>query len=561
MGTQFSSPPLPHEILSKIFIYAKSDNTFDELAPQWVAGMVSRRWRDVSLGTPQLWNTVKVMPSRDQPRERRRSIREYDAMLEVALRRSGGRILHVDVDVTNFDPAGFRDFLTILFTTSDNWKTLALRNAHYKSRPEWEIEWDTSGFPSLQAITIDDLGTFTQSQRLLLALENSPKLESVALFRREFHPFDTSPNLPSLPYQQLTLLEVDPPQEPWCLQALERCEKLSTLILRRDVVLALDAIRPSSPITLPAVRCLQLSLNGNSDARSHSSSYNILNLLSLPSLTEISVSEGDNSTGSSLIDTLIHLIDRSPSCSISLQSISIRDIALSDHTIERLLSKTPNVTRLSLHGLLFPRMFTSLASLPNLRHLTVSQSDKYGAFPSSSTVAAITDVMGTLESLHLNIHTNSIDRGPVEKLRRKARVIHPRLDVSVDYLPDSEVPGIDSDSDSSGLCEIASGQPRYRSRRLRTPVVQLHTRVEPVVDLIRRFVEMEEMEPLPVEEIAESLPLLDDILTVVDDFDVDYSDCADDLHYLQSFVDWDAYPWNVVPHIQGKLAGLLEWLQ
>ncbi|KAK1231769.1 hypothetical protein PQX77_005091, partial [Marasmius sp. AFHP31] len=369
----------------------------------------------------------------------------------------------------------------------------------------WEIEWNTSGYPSLQAITIDDLGTFAQPERLLSALGKSPKLESLALFRGGFHPFDTSPILPNLPYHQLTLLEVDPPQEPWCLQALEKCENLSTLILRRDVVVALDAVRPPSPITLATVRRLQLSLDENRRARPLSPSPpsdNILSLLSLPSLTEISVLEGD----SSLIDSLIHLIDRSPGCSTSLQSISIHDIALIDLTIERLLSKTPNVTTLSLHGLLFPRIFTSLVSLPNLRHLTVSQSNKYGAFPSPSTVAAITDVMSTLRlvSLRLNICTNSVDRGPVEKLKSKARVYHPKVDVLVDYFTDSGVGGVGPGigSHPSGLGETVDdwlAQPRYRSGAIgRTLVVKIHTRVGPVVNLVDQLPDIWETEPLPV---------------------------------------------------------------
>ncbi|KAL0062342.1 hypothetical protein AAF712_010826 [Marasmius tenuissimus] len=555
---------LPCEVISKIFVHAKSDNTFDDSTPQWVVGMVSRNWRDVSLGTAQLWNEVKLISdSRTKPSRRRPPMSQCRAMLEAILRRSDRKILHVDLDVTNFYPYTLQPFLSLLFNTSNTWKTLALRNARY-NRSEWEIEWNPLGFPSLQAITINDLGTFAQPQRLLSALENSLKLKSVALFHRSFKCSPPSPILPGLPYHQLTLLELDPPQELWCLQALERCTNLSTLIIRRDVDLAPGSVSPSDPVTLPAVRRLQLLLERNGALRLSESTPNILDLLSLPSLTQILVSE--------ISSSLIRLIDRS-GCSTSLQSVSIRNIALRDYTIERLLSKTPNVTTLSLRGPLFARIFTSIdgdeAFLPNLRHLSVSHPVMYSAFPSPYTLQAIMDVMDTytLESLHLVVHTKSVDQGLVEKIKREAR-----CKVLVDYRTDlvlNRDGGRDSDlttdSDDSEWEEHrrsrALSAPHstscftYGHRRARPPKSRSHTQVRPIVQLLHQFV-WEEAQGI----IAENLPLLGDILTVIDGSVMDYSDCAYNLRRLQSSVNWNAYPWNGVPHIREKLVALLERL-
>ncbi|KAL0062339.1 hypothetical protein AAF712_010823 [Marasmius tenuissimus] len=520
-----SQPQLPYEVLSQVFLHAKSDNTLNSRGTQWALGGVSRHWRHVSLGTARLWNTVKVIPNRSY---RHCSPKEYEAMLRKTIRRSGGKILNVYLDVTYLDPLESQQFLSLLFSTSDTWTTFTLRSTQSTRRAQWDLDWKTSGFPSLQVISIDDLRAFARRHWLLLALENSPKLESVSMFRREFRTPKPSSILPSLPYCRLTLLEVDPPQEIWCLQAMERCKSLSTLVVRRDVLLGPDTELTSRPISLPTVRRLQLSLERNDKFRSQSSRM-ILDLLSLPSLTEISISEGEKSIGSSLIDATIRLIERSH-CSNSLQSISIHDITLRDYTIERLLSKTPNITTLSLHGFLFPRLFTSIASsgsgiVPNLQHLTVSHPDKpHGAFPSSSTIESITEMIGarqhTLQSLHLNVYANSVDQGPLEKLKRKAQfyrlsAAYPggaqtRLHFSVDY----------RDMESSDSYPYSDLERRYRFGR----PSEVYTRVKPLVKVIQAIVRHRDL--YASENVAENLPLLDDIVTVVEGFDVDYSECA-----------------------------------
>ena len=98
----------------------------------------------------------------------------------------------------------------------------------------------------------------TIREDLLTAIENSPELKSVSLFRDAFHvPQPTSRRL-SLPYDRLVHLEINPPQELWHLQALGECRQLGTLVIRRSAFLARDLAIPNDPIHLPALRYLRI---------------------------------------------------------------------------------------------------------------------------------------------------------------------------------------------------------------------------------------------------------------------------------------------------------------
>ncbi|KAL0574874.1 hypothetical protein V5O48_007086 [Marasmius crinis-equi] len=491
------TPPanrMPPEVLSEIFLHGK-DNALDAHAQQWIVGSVCRQWREVSLKTKRLWATMHlpIVPSRC-------FLINATERLQTVIDRVANAKLHLRLDFTTLEDAEpLESFLTLLFSTSDAWESLTIRIYGYGSICLGPFMADKRSFSSLRAVTVDDWEAFYPKQDFLLALNHSPQLRSVSLFRRNSPfplPIDTAPNL----FHSLTPLEVDPFGEPWCLLALEQCRHLRTLVIRRTISLQGRPVNVPS-IRLPTVQRLQVSLYD--DVRlAEASQENILDFLLLPALKELDVAKSPVHLDAN-IDSLISLIERSK-CTLGV--ISVSRVTLRDITIERLLRSTPTVSTLSLQGLLLPHLFNAITSgalLPDLRHLAVSHPDN-DCFP-GPTITAISALVSTrrntLKSVRLNVFPNSSDTKAVVQFKGNQASVGPELFVSY-------------------------REPRLHLQNASYPRTVADAFARLLWEPKRFLFERKSSLDCRLENLAENLPLIDQMLTFMEETEDGLADCC-----------------------------------
>ena len=159
---------LPTELLVRIFSYFLS-NFLVSVHPrrQLLAG-VSRRWRDVILDTPILWECIRVSPS-DEP-----------FSLETQSKRS--RDARLDVVITDWRRRmdDMQESLDIIIFSADRWRSLTIWGNPAWSTAMIVADIDDVKFLSLQHILVEEFLVHNPCPRFLSST-SSPALEDLSV--------------------------------------------------------------------------------------------------------------------------------------------------------------------------------------------------------------------------------------------------------------------------------------------------------------------------------------------------------------------------------------------
>ncbi|KAK7031824.1 F-box domain-containing protein [Favolaschia claudopus] len=260
---------LPHEIVAEIFIHTippYPDPPPPRTCPSTVLTQICRQWREIAIGTPQLWKTIYLV-AYNLPIPQRRSFDSQQAFRQASLwvKRSGSCPLSVYVE-------DLRPILPVLLLER-------MRLEH------------------LRLSILDDPLNKSASQTHF-SLHSAPLLRSV-IFR------STGGGIIDLPWAQLTFLKV------W----IERTADFRRCILRqarrlvhcafycRDVVRNTEGV--GSEISLHHLESLEIRLNAGGGIQMD----DVLESLMVPNLQILHVSEA--TLGPQPIETLKYFISKS----------------------------------------------------------------------------------------------------------------------------------------------------------------------------------------------------------------------------------------------------------
>ncbi|KAJ7163231.1 hypothetical protein C8R46DRAFT_1102660, partial [Mycena filopes] len=269
---------LPDEVLARILKLAADSPpfAFDRRLPlAVVAGRVSRRWRSVTLGSPDLWTTIKIF-------DNSRSCHWAAVFAE----RSKAYPLDISINVQSYghtrprDPGyrALRDALAIVGPQIARWRTLALRGWSNQLEDLCQFMLQSSLTPyRLESLHLDEVMGYRGKQPLPLdVFFAGGHLRALRVNTSVPHMLASFNALHSLDIQcDYANSVIDSPQ---FQHLLASSAVLSTLVLRD--FRARERIAAEVPIIAASVRSLSIRFERSTywwDTHDHNTTFNSLN--------------------------------------------------------------------------------------------------------------------------------------------------------------------------------------------------------------------------------------------------------------------------------------------
>ncbi|KAJ7491071.1 hypothetical protein FB451DRAFT_1124703, partial [Mycena latifolia] len=232
---------LPPEILQNIFLACRGGEP--DVIP--TAGQVCRYWRDIVVGTPELWSIISVGRTRYTFTER------YRNLASLFLEWSGSQPLSICIR----NPADTR-LVECLWRHVNRWQTLRLSTRDTSFYGTLGLEAFDLGM--LEKFELLEANTFRASDQTCITIsQNAPKLCDVVL--------KNPLRYWKLPWGQLTRIQYDIPSAADGLRILQLCPQLVECSLDRMTEAAPDfaILRPSRKL-----RFLRLAVDTTSSPQS-----------------------------------------------------------------------------------------------------------------------------------------------------------------------------------------------------------------------------------------------------------------------------------------------------
>ncbi|KAJ7840851.1 hypothetical protein B0H14DRAFT_2784221 [Mycena olivaceomarginata] len=376
---------LPDELLAEILkLGADSPLPRRNLVPPFPVAVsrVSRRWRAIMLGSPELWTTIRLSHSpitwiwaslcakRSQP---------YPLDITISLE---SYTAHID---GGYDYNPLLQALSFVSPHIDRWRTFALRCWKYQIEElQRSLSWETSGASQLQSahISFVDAGAYhwdpTLHLHALPRLFSSPSLRS---FRANMELCPSNPTA----FSNLHSLDVDfGLTGQWLLRALRQILGASSCSLETLVVRNFRpevAVVPDDPLHAPKIRSLAVSFSTVFFYRHPylgiGGFHTFTDIFCFPNLEYLGISGGF--TGVVEDDHQITVPEEwEPPLLPHLRILSLEDVRFSRNGLAYIQSLTRNITSLELiytegnEHLLHQR---DGVAWPGLRTLTIGTRD------------------------------------------------------------------------------------------------------------------------------------------------------------------------------------------
>ncbi|KAJ7161461.1 hypothetical protein C8R43DRAFT_1105101 [Mycena crocata] len=264
---------LPPELLSEIFLHCLPDDEFISpditTAPLLLCG-VCRRFRNVALGTPELWSSLNMNfsePEKDVHAE-------FSQLCKVWICRAQSTPLSLSLSYTDEvhddDMHLIISMAEIIAHLSKQWQNLNIELDDDFVELALALPMDAK-FPLLEKLTVTTLDSVAE---LPISFHDAPKLREVYLNRM-------SRDILLLPWQQITTFQVDDIPVVPCLKILRDAQNLvdgifdifdedpssssTSMIprmhLRSLSVLGTDVVDVIKCLKVPALTCLRLDLD------------------------------------------------------------------------------------------------------------------------------------------------------------------------------------------------------------------------------------------------------------------------------------------------------------
>lgn len=287
---------MPDDILTEIFLacidedvghtwVVENEDSFDLRQAPWVLVQVCKRWREVTLSYPRLWSTIRL------------SLHDSDglnsghfrvSLLVLLLQRSAMHPLSVSI---NSPPAshssGNKPFLhpllQVLLPTSSRWKSARFTIPGCLSA----LDYLHGSLQNLRYLDIVKRGFRTDPASTLNAFEFAPSLRCLAV-----HAYRLTISTWALPWNQLTSIEYDGSvAETLTLLHMTSANLQEARLTIRIVYLDDhgEHVDPQRPDTEELVVVQQLKHLSISQASSDHSFVEVLDSITLPSLSSLSV--------------------------------------------------------------------------------------------------------------------------------------------------------------------------------------------------------------------------------------------------------------------------------
>ncbi|KAF5360154.1 hypothetical protein D9758_011348 [Tetrapyrgos nigripes] len=372
---------LPSEILRKIFLLAirAPSPTLHPGQHLSVFSEVNRYWRDLCLGSSELWTDIQI------PFEHKRGVEELVGWTETWLKRSQPRLVDVSLDtqrkLRHTETLAIMRLLMEQLPRIRSLKLNGLDNRHFP---------DTGLIPSLRrAIHLEHLHLALR-QPYFNVQSRDPEYD-LDWAQAE------STTLPTLRSLRLTGLDIFPfgpehltsfDMHLWSLsedslrQFASRTPLLERMTLRHLYLLEEVTSTDAPPISLPSLRYLSLSFRGSIDGRKFA-----LALLSIPNLEYLQII---NEHG--VPDP--YLILPNPASLSNLHTLQLNKVRLDMHTAEQRLVpsyilRLPCVKHLQLIATPGDKLFPEIEKTP--KPIRRSRSIDRGADGVSSSFASLVD--------------------------------------------------------------------------------------------------------------------------------------------------------------------------
>lgn len=300
--------------------------------PGITAALVCRRWRDVALACPQLWNSIFIEIDRDSLR-----FKDIVEATEICLVRSGQAPLDLLLSISS--PLQDEDVVQVLFQKlvqhSHRWKQLYLRCDSINSVPYVSHLLANGTFTNLESLKLRCFSGLPNDSINPSVFSTSPKLQELILYQ------SLPENLVGFPWGQIRTLNLDHHPSPNVGDALLLCSSLEHLFYEASH----HIYQPASPHRLVTVKSFTLTAGWSSAG--YQSVQSILDGLDLPSATTICL---QNKSPAKYNDSkwpnnaFIAFITRS-ACSIT--KLTLVDIPLDSSDLCSIFELTPTLTDLT----------------------------------------------------------------------------------------------------------------------------------------------------------------------------------------------------------------------
>uniref|UniRef100_A0A0W0F449 Uncharacterized protein n=1 Tax=Moniliophthora roreri TaxID=221103 RepID=A0A0W0F449_MONRR len=404
---------LPAEILSYIFLLARSEILpFSNRKVPWTVGCVCRFWRNVALSEPRLWASIRVdfRPWSEAEAE------NIHQMLSNSLERSSGQPLYIHMHQSygSTGPSALPIYLA-LTRSIESWYSLRLSGCVSQTAFGAVDHVPSKGtiLSSLRELHLDFQNyrgdTSFKDHPIVRILfqgrRHTPGLHTISFSAIE-HIYLSNECLQSLGWRQLEELRVDNRTlhaEPRVLALLKECANLEVLSI--PLRLSLARLPPSyNKLRMAYLRSLKLRMRACTIADVSICSYLVLPALEWLDVEFVRIEAGH------MFDSIIGMVERSQ---CSLKHLSVESLALMDASVERLIRLAPKCTSLSLQGCVFSHLFNVITCddtfLPRLQHLGIRSSATNIRAPLGVVLSAIRARSSTLQSVELELCTESED--------------------------------------------------------------------------------------------------------------------------------------------------------
>ncbi|KAJ6490710.1 hypothetical protein C8R47DRAFT_1123300 [Mycena vitilis] len=360
-------PILPPEILAEIFIYCLDIDEDDDdnfivpdlaAAPLILCG-ICRRWRDVAISTPALWNSLQI----DLGSSNERQTVDFHKMW---LSRARTTPLSLKLCLHHRVPGGFEiSLLSTINGLSRQWK-----NIDFEAPDVASFVFPAKGsFPLLEKLRITSVDNLSNAE-FLITFCNAPRLREVEVSK--YHP-----HIP-IPWHQLTTFRASDIEALDCVDIIRNS---SNLVEAFFVVRGQPTTLPVSIVKHSRLEFLALDICYDYDAPDLDSLdvLPVLGCLEIPSLRSLSLEFPERSPDTD-VSPFVSFMSRSFA---QLRILGLSYMPATTVDLIRCLKVTPTVELLALE-----------LALPLID--TVADMD-----PLFAQLAGPTDFLPKLETLHL----------------------------------------------------------------------------------------------------------------------------------------------------------------
>lgn len=362
--TNLSAPisRIPNEILAEIFGYMKGSYSANNIPNVMVVSHVTRHWRNVALGSPSLWDTIRMSTANDS----------LDLPITF-LTRSEPCTLNVTLDIPEDAPMSGLRLIPILIPHFGHIRHLAIEcgdNEHVVQRLiESFLNFQA---PSLECLEISlDLGnsqdSFLWNDRTRIFTGGTPILSSVVLK-------GISLQCCSPPLDTITHLSLDSDGDGTMLMsydhfcdALSACRSLTRLELR-GWLFAFSSSDAARQINLPSL--VSFAIGYPIFYRQDHCVRSTFETISAPALQTLSLNYMHRLT----LQVVVHFI-QSRALYPMLQHLRLEEPAVECMTVHsiRAMASVTHVTLMYVGGI--PRKMAALAPLLDRKYQPVFQAD------------------------------------------------------------------------------------------------------------------------------------------------------------------------------------------